>query len=356
MTETQALQFAPELLRLWAAGVLERKGMDPSDAAVVAEVLVDSNLRGVDSHGVLRLPIYVGMIERGQVNPRPNVRVVRETPATLLVECDLSIGHPRSVWAMERAMDKARQVGVGWAHLRNTAHQGALYYYALMAARNDMVGMVLTATGPNVAPFGGSARAIGNSPFSFAAPGGRRPPLCLDVATSVVAYGKVRNAASRGEPIPEGWALDKNGNPTTDPEAVIEGVLLPLGMHKGSGLAIMIEAIAGLVGGSPIIAPALAGGEALPTEMRTPRGVGSALLAMDISVFAELDEYKAQVDEFIDQVKATRKAPGVDEILMPGEPEAIAYAQRSAAGIPLHPNLVRQLQQLGERVELAFPR
>ncbi|PZC48305.1 MAG: Malate/lactate/ureidoglycolate dehydrogenase, LDH2 family [Chloroflexi bacterium] len=355
MVETQELYFAPEPLQQWAAGVLERKGMEPADALVVADVLVHSNLRGVDSHGVLRLPIYVGMIERGQINPRPKVEVVRETPATLLLECDLSIGHPRSVWAMERAIEKARQVGVGWAQLRNTAHQGALYYYSLMAARNDMVGMVLTATGPNVAPFGGSARGIGNSPFSFGAPAGKYPPLCLDVATSIVAYGKVRSAASRGEPIPEGWALDKDGNATVDPEAVVEGVLLPMGMHKGSGMAIMIEAIAGLVGGSPIIAPSLAGGEALPTEMRTPRGVGSVLLAMDIGAFADLAEYKAQTDEFIEQVKATRKAPGVEEILMPGEPEAITERRRTSEGIPLHPNLVRQLQELGQRVELAFP-
>lgn len=353
--ERQAIRVAWQPLQRFTAGVLERWGMPPADAATIAEVLVDANLRGVDTHGVLRLPIYEGMVQRGQLNPRPNVQVLRETPGTMLVDCDLGLGHAISAWAMRQAMRKAQEVGVGWVQLRRINHQGALYYYSRMAALEGMVGLVFTATGPVVTPYGGAARAIGNTPFSFAAPAGIYPPLVLDVATSIVAYGKVRQALNQGTSIPPGWAIDKEGNPTTDPAAVVEGALLPMAGHKGSGLSILMEAMAGILAGTATIAPALTEGEALPTEYRRARGVGSAIVAVNVAAFADPEEYRAEVDQFIARVKGVRRAPGFEEILMPGELEHRTARERQERGVPLHPNLVAQLREMGQRLGVGVP-
>jgi len=191
-------------------------GVPSEDAALEAEVLVWANLRGVDSHGVLRIPWYVEMLGKGEMNARPNIRVERETAATLLIDGDRALGPVVTTLAMRRAIDKARTAGVGWAVIRNTTHQGAMAYYALMAANAGMAGIAIVCSPPNMAPFGARVAAVHNSPISIAVPAGRHRSLCVDMATSVAAGGKLSLARDKGIPLPPGWALDDAGQPTTD--------------------------------------------------------------------------------------------------------------------------------------------
>jgi LDH2 family malate/lactate/ureidoglycolate dehydrogenase len=224
-------------LREFTKGVFIAAGLPSEDAALEAEVLVWANLRGVDSHGVLRIPWYVELIDRGDMNPRPTIRVERETAATVLIDGDRALGPVVTTVAMRRAIEKARTAGIGWAVIRNTTHQGAMAYYALMAVEAGMAGIAIVCSPPNMAPFGARAAGVHNSPISIAVPAGRHRPLCLDMATSVAAGGKLSLARDKGIPLPPGWALDGAGQPTTDAHQA--KILLPFGGPKGSGLAMM---------------------------------------------------------------------------------------------------------------------
>jgi LDH2 family malate/lactate/ureidoglycolate dehydrogenase len=222
-----------ETLKAFTKEVFVRVGMPPEDAETEAEVLVWANLRGVDSHGVLRIPWYVSLVDKGLMNPRPNVVVTKETPAILFIEADCAFGPVVTSFAMKKVMEKAKSVGVGWGLIRNLTHQGAMAYYSLTAAAQDMAGIAVVCSPPNMAPFGAKAAGVHNSPISIAVPAKRRQPLVLDMATSVAAGGKLRLAIDKGVPIPEGWALDKDGAPTTD--ANLAEILLPLAARRGPG-------------------------------------------------------------------------------------------------------------------------
>ncbi|MBC7254779.1 MAG: Ldh family oxidoreductase, partial [Chloroflexi bacterium] len=216
-----------EELEAFATAVFERVGLSPQDAATEAHVLVWANLRGVDSHGVLRIPQYVASVERGGMNPRAEIRIERETPAVLLIEADHAFGPVVTTFAMRRVIAKAAQMGIGWAVIRNTTHQGAMGYYASMAAEEGMAGLALVCNPPNMAPTGAKVAGVHNSPIAIAVPAKRYGALVLDMATSVAAFGKIQLAIDKGVPIPPGWALDKDGNPTTDPQQA--RILLPAG-------------------------------------------------------------------------------------------------------------------------------
>ncbi|MBI2467268.1 MAG: Ldh family oxidoreductase, partial [Candidatus Rokubacteria bacterium] len=200
-----------EALQKFTAEIFTRVGMPPEDAQCEAEVLVWANLRGVDSHGVLRVHWYVELADRGEMNPRPRIQTVKETPATLLIDADRAFGPVVTVQAMRQVMQKAREVGIGWGLIRNVTHQGAMAYYSLLAAREGMAGLALVCSPPNMAPFGARAAGLHNSPITIAVPARRHPPLVLDMATSIAAGGKLRLAIDKGIAIPEGWALDKDG-------------------------------------------------------------------------------------------------------------------------------------------------
>ena len=244
-------------LQEFTKGVFVAAGVPSEDAALEAEVLVWANLRGVDSHGVLRIPWYVDLLAKGDMNARPNIRVERETAATALIDGDHALGPVVTTVAMRRAIDKARTAGIGWAVIRNTTHQGAMAYYALMAAEAGMAGIAIVCSPPNMAPFGARVPGLHNSPISIAVPAGRHRPLCLDMATSVAAGGKLSLARDKGIPLPPGWALDETGAPTTDANRA--KILLPFGGYKGSGLAMMFETLTSLMVGNPLVGPFLSG-------------------------------------------------------------------------------------------------
>ena len=334
-------------LKAFTEQVFASAGLPPADAAIEAEVLVWANLRGVDSHGVLRIPSYLSGIEHGGMNPTPDVRIVKETPAMALIDADWAFGPVVTTDAMRRAISKAREVGVGWVLIRNTTHQGAMGYYTTMAVEQGMVGLATVSNLPNMAPYGASVRGLHNTPISIGAPAGRHESLLLDMATSVAAHGKISLAIDKGIDIPEGWALDREGRVTTSPAAVV--TLLPFGGYKGSDLAMMMEAMTSLMVGNPAIAPKLAGD---PAQARSQN---SFVAAMDIAMFTDLQAYRANVDALIDALKGLPKAEGIDEILVPGEPEARVRQQRLREGIPLPDGTVRNLRAAAETLELTMP-
>ena len=326
--------------------VFEKAGLPPQDAAVEAEVLVWANLRGVDSHGVLRIPWYLRSTEAGDMNPRPNIQTLKETPAVLYLDADRAYGPVVTVLAMQKAIEKARQVGIGWALIRNLTHQGAMAYYAQLAAQQGMAGMAIVCSPPNMAPFGAKAAGLHNSPIALAVPAGRHPPLSLDMATSIVAAGKLEVARDKGVPLGEGWALDAEGNPTTDVERA--SILMPSGGPKGSGLALMFQCLTSLMANNPLVVPVLQGADAVHNQ-------NSVVAAVDIGLFTEVDTFEGQVDALIDELKALPKAEGHDEIFMPGELENRTCEDRQQNGIPLPPGTVQRLREVSQQCGIDLP-
>jgi LDH2 family malate/lactate/ureidoglycolate dehydrogenase len=336
-------------LHRFARDVFVRAGMPERDAAIVADVLVWADLRGVDTHGVSRIPMYLRLIDDGDLNLTPSIKVRTETSAAILVDADRAAGPIAMTTAMNAALRKARDAGVGLGLVRATTHTAALGYYTLTAAQEGMAALALAASTPFMAYHGTRAAGVSTNPISIAVPGGRRGPIVLDMATGVVARGKLVQARKTGQPIPAGWALDRDGNPTTDPQAAL--IPLPLGGPKGSGLSLMIELITSLVVSNPIIAEAL---EETPDGRRHRQN--GLVLAIDVRRFGDPDAFRSEVDRVIAALKALPRAPGVLEILMPGERGGRALAARTRDGIPLPRPIADELRGVAARFGLAsFP-
>lgn len=338
----------PDDLRRFTTDIFEQAGMPREDAEIEADVLVWANLRGVDSHGVLRIPWYVKNIDDGVFNVSPDIEVEKETPATILIEGDNAFGPIVTVFAMNKTIEKAKQVGVCWTIIRNTTHQGAMAYYSLMAAEQGMAGIAVVCSPPNMATFGSKGKGVHNSPIAIAVPAKNRDPLVLDMATSVVAGGKLSLAEDKGESIPLEWSLDPQGNPTTTPS--FDNVLLPFAGPKGSGLALMFATLSNVMVGNPLLEPNIT------RRAPTSRGVqNSFLVAIDIAAFTDIDEYKQNIDDLIAAQKILPKADGFDEVLVPGEPEYRVKAQRSNTGIPLPLGTVDNIRPIAERFGVTMP-
>ncbi len=339
----------PSDLTRFTTEVFERAGMPREHAEIEADVLVWANLRGVDSHGVLRIPWYVKNIDDGVFNLNPNIEIEKETAATILIEGDQAFGPVVTVFAMNKTIEKAREAGVCWTLIRNTTHQGAMAYYSLMATEQDMAGIAVVCSPPNMATFGSKGKGVHNSPIAIAVPAGERNPPVLDMATSVVAGGKLSLAEDKGESIPLDWSLDPQGNPTTTP--TFDNVLLPFAGPKGSGLALMFATLSNIMVANPLLEPNITG------RAPTPRGVqNSFLVAIDIAAFTDVDEYKDNIDRLIAAQKTLPKAEGFEEILVPGEPEYLTQADRSRNGIPLPMGTVDNLLPIAERFGVTMPR
>ena len=339
----------PDDLKRFTTEVFEHAGMPQGDAEIEADVLVWANLRGVDSHGVLRIPWYIQNVDDGVFNVSPKIEVENETAATLLIEGDYAFGPVVTVFAMNKTIEKARDAGVCWSIIRNTTHQGAMAYYSLMAVEHDMAGIAVVCSPPNMAPFGAKGKGVHNSPIAIAVPAKEGDPLVLDMATSVVAGGKLNLAQDKGEPIPLEWSLDPEGNPTTVPS--FDNILLPFAGPKGSGLALMFATLSNIMVGNPLLEPNITG------RAPTARGVqNSFLVALDIGAFTDVEKYKADIDALIAAQKTLPKADGFEDILVPGEPEYRTQAERSRNGIPLPMGTVRNLRAIAERFRVRMPR
>lgn len=340
--EAAAATTPADTLGRFARDVFVRAGMSDADAAVVADVLVWADLRGVDSHGVARIPMYLRLIDDGDLNLTPSIGIRTETVASVLFEADRAAGPVAMTMAMGAAVRKARDAGVGLALVRATTHTAALGYYTLMAAREGMAAMALAASGPFMAYHGTRAAGVSTNPISIAVPGGKRGPVVLDMATGVVARGKLVHARKTGQPIPAGWALDRNGHPTTDPREAL--IPLPLSGPKGSGLSLMIELITSLLVANPIISGALEGS----ADGGRHRQNGLAL-AIDVGRFSDPDAFRSEVDRLVAALKALPRVPGVVEVLMPGERGSRTLAERRREGIPLPRAIVEELRGVADR-------
>ena len=342
-----AVLVGHQALKVLVARIFERLGVAPEDARIAADVLVLADLRGVESHGVQNYMkmIYVPGLTEGTINPRPNVRVVRETPATALVDGDRGLGHVVAYRAMELAIRKAGEVGVGFVTVTNSTHFGMAGYYAMMALQHDMVGIAMTNAPPRVLPTFGREVMLGTNPIAVAAPCGRERPFVFDAATSTVAAGKVYVAQRLGVPIPLGWATDEAGNPTGDAaEAARHLKLLPLGgtreqgSHKGYALALVVDILCGVLSGAGFSA-----------ALQRPVA-GHFFGALDVAAFRPVEEFKAMMDAMVRALHDTPPAPGHAGVLVPGDPEEETMAHRLREGIPLHRPVVEYLRSLAREL------
>jgi LDH2 family malate/lactate/ureidoglycolate dehydrogenase len=323
-------RVSPERLKRVVGAIFERCGMSVDDAALLTETLVHSDLRGVHSHGVLRVPDYVKKPTREGVDPRGRPRIVSERGGAIVVDGGNAMGQIGGTFAMTRAIEKAREMGLAFAAVRGSNHCGAMDWYTLMAARAGMIGLAATNAIPTMAPWGGVEKIVGINPLSIAMPAARHPAFVLDFAFGATAHGKIRVYHQKGSAIPEGWAFDAEGRPTTDAAVALSGLIQPIGQHKGVGLGMAIGMLSSLLSGA-----------AYGTELGNmadgpkPGEDGHFFAAIDISAFQEPDRFKARVDRIIDEVHDSCRRDGVERLLVPGEIEADFETDYGRAGILL---------------------
>lgn len=324
--------------------LLERAGASGEEASITAEVLAEGDLRGLSSHGLLRLPYILRALERGTIVAKANVRVVRETPATALIDGGHGLGHYVAARAMKLAIEKSKRFGVGAVGVYNSNHFGIAGYYAELAMREQLIGIVTTTTDALVHPWGGVEPLLGTNALAIGIPSD--PPVLLDMAMSVAARGKLVEAMKRGERIPEGWAIDREGRPTTDPAEGLRGALSPFGGVKGYALAFVLELLAG-----PLVRAGV--GREVKGTLEPIEGFctkGDFMLAIDPTAFVPLEEFRARVKNFVEEVKSSKKAPGVEEIMVPGEPERRIRELRLKEGIPIPDEIWSELWSMARRL------
>jgi LDH2 family malate/lactate/ureidoglycolate dehydrogenase len=353
--------FPAEYLRDFTAHVFVHQGVPAADAIQAADVLSKADLRGIDSHGVARLRTYVDMFSIGRINPKPNIRIVREKKSIATVDGDSGLGLVVGPRANEIAMEKAAQYGSGWVSVCNTNHYGIASYYSLKALERDMIGWSMTNSSRIVVPLWGAERRLGTNPIAIAFPGKKNPPIVIDMATSVVAFGKVEMAERAGVPIPEGWMINENGEGSTNPADVYQGGLLPLGStrelggHKGYCLSAMVDILTCVLSGANWgpFAPPFALFEETPTES-VGKGIGHFFGAMEIDGFEDVDIFKKRIDHWIEVFRNTKPARGHQAVLIPGDPEHEAEQFRSRHGVPVIEAVVNDLKEVSAMTGIPF--
>jgi LDH2 family malate/lactate/ureidoglycolate dehydrogenase len=347
---TEPITVHADQVRAFCQAVFERTGLPAGDAFLVADALVDADLRGVSTHGLVRFPIYVSRVRTGLVTARPAIREVRAKGAAVVIDADGAFGQVAGAEGMRRAVALAREYAVGLCAIRNGSHLGALAYIAAMAVPQQMIGLTLTITNPVIAPWGGVAPKLGNNPLAVAVPAGSRPPVIFDMACSQVARGNLILASKQGRRIPPTWALDHRGQPTEDPDAGLKGSLMPVGAHKGSGLALVVGILGGLLAGSPFGA-----GLGDIFDMTRPQRLGHLVMAIDIGAFNPLPAFEAAMDAMIDDLKSTPRAEGVEEIWMPGEMERRKREERLRTGFPVSRVVLDETRAAGAECGVPWP-
>lgn len=347
----QFRRLAPTVLHKAGCALFEAMGVPPADAALTTDVFVDADLRGEESHGFRLLLIHLERLKTGVIRPEPKVTVLRDKGAVAHWDAHHSLGQVVGARAMELAISKARDFGIGAVSVRANNSITSVKYYPLMAARAGMIGMAYSNSHPMMPPEGGMTRKIGNNPMSWAAPAGTERPFVLDMACSMVARERVRQAAAEGQPIPLGWALDRSGNPTTDAdEAVASGVQLPFGGYKAFGLSMAHE----------ILTSVLSGG-----DFATGKGSGHRpydnffnashyFQAIDISFFSDADEFRHRVDRMIREVRSSERRPGVEHIYSPGDRGFLEMEKRREQGVPMHPGVLEGIERWSRELGVAI--
>jgi LDH2 family malate/lactate/ureidoglycolate dehydrogenase len=344
-TRVQASQLATFIAHAFVAA-----GLPAEDAQTLAELMVEADLRGSDTHGVIRLPLYVRRIRAGGVNAKPNIRVVTDRPSAALIDGDNGMGHLVMRRAADLAIEKAKTTGIGWVGARMSNHAGPAALYVTMPLKHDMVGLYFAVGSNNhLPPWGGSESLLGTNPMAVAVPALDEPPIVLDMAPTVAAYGKVRLKAQRGEQMPVGWMIDREGKPLTDPKRADEGQLLPIGDYKGYGLSLIIGLLAGALNRAAL------GRDVIDFVKETGKATntGQAIAALAVETFMPAGEFKRAVDQVIRDIRNSRRLPGVERIWLPGEQSHAKLLDRRAHGVPMPKSLRDSLDTVARDLAIA---
>jgi L-2-hydroxycarboxylate dehydrogenase (NAD+) len=352
MPNPETLRRVPaHALGAFMADALSCCGLPKPDAAIVAGAMLDADLSGSDAHGIFRLAGYVRTLKQGHINPRANIRVIERAPATALVDGDNGMGHLVMTQVAKLAVEIARESGLAWVGARRSNHAGAASTYAAIPLAHGMVGIYSAVSGSNfMAPWGGAEPLLGTNPIAVAIPAGEEAPVVLDIATSVASNGAIRAYALEGKPMPEGWVINRqDGSPITDGRKLSEGMFVPIGGYKGSGLALVLGLLAG-----PLNRAAFGRDiREINTEQARETNTGQFVIALDIARFLPPAAFAAEVDRHVRDLAASRRLPGVDEIRIPGQGREARRADRQQNGIPLSPTLIKQLDDLAASLAIA---
>lgn len=343
-------RFSGEAIADFIHRVLTAAGMRDGDARSIADLMAEGDVNGADGHGVFRLPMYIKRIKAGGLNLAPNIRVEREKSGMALVDGDNAQGHLVMKYCAELAIKKAKESGVAWVGCHHSNHAGPASLYAKMPMPHDMIGLyVATGNANHLPPWGGTELLLSTNPIAIAVPAMEEPPVVLDMATTVAAYGKVKTALQRGETMPEGWMIDREGKPLTDPAKANDGFLLPIGGPKGYGLSLMFGLLSGLLNG------AACGSDVVDfnADFTTVTNTGQFIVAIDIAAFSDVDGFKRGVDGVIRAMKASPKLPGYDEILLPGEQSHRKRLEREENGVPIPDQLYDALAKTADEMGVA---
>ena len=349
-------------LRQFANDIFTKIGCPASDAALAADVLLNADLRGIDSHGLARLSGYVRLWEAKRVNSKPAIKLTHETPSTGVVDGDQGLGLVVGPHAMKIAIEKARTCGTGWVAVRNSNHFGIAGHHAMMALEHDMIGIAMTNASPLVAPTFSVERLLGTNPICVAIPAGEQPAFVADFATTTAANGKLELLQRKNKDAPLGWIQKKNGDPSTNPHELKEGgALIPLGSdrdhgsHKGFCLGAWVDIFSAVLSGAnygPWVPPFVS--FLAPPSDPVGAGIGHFFGAMRVDAFRPADEFKKHMDQWITRFRSAKTIDGGPAVVIPGDPERISYAERKAAGIPLHNSVEEELKKLGDKFQLMF--
>jgi ureidoglycolate dehydrogenase (NAD+) len=341
------IHIAPDKLSEFTAAIFRAHGMTADDAATVADVLVWANLRGVDSHGVTRIPSYLNHIRTGDLDPRarPSPRVL--TSASFIQDCAYCAGPVAMMAAAATALEMATTSGICMGLVSETTHTGAIGRYAEWLAEREVAAIVFVGGPPLMAYHGARSASLSTAPLAIAVPSSEGKPILLDMASSVVASGRIRELAAAGKPIPEGWALDHDGNPTTD--ATKATTVLPLGGPKGSGLSLLFECLAGIMAGTPVLTMLAHG------RSSRRRAQNAAVIAINIKTFRPLDEFRRDIAALAQQIRALPRRQGYDHLLLPGERGGRNAKERLRTGIPIDDKVWRKLCDIAVSVSIRAP-
>ena len=350
-TQSETIRRIPAAtLRAFLTDALRACGLPEADAAIAAGAMLEADLTGSDAHGVFRLAGYVRQLKRGAFNPRANITVLERGPATALIDGDRGMGHVVMTYAANLAVELARQSGIGWVGARRSNHAGAGAIYAAIPLAHGMVGIYGAASSVNhMAPWGGTEALLGTNPIAVAIPAGNEAPVVLDIATSVASNGAIRSYAAEGRPLPEGWVISReDGKPITDGRRLAEGMFVPIGTYKGSGLAIVL----GLLGGPLNRAAFGRDVKDVNAEQVRETNTGHFVIALDVARFVAPDVFAAEVNRHVRDLASSKKLPGVDDIRIPGQGRLERRTDRQKNGVPLAPSLLKQLDEVARSLKI----
>jgi hypothetical protein len=338
-----------QALQQFITRAMQALGLPDDDAATVGRLMAQADLQGSDGHGVIRLPQYARRILAGGVNTRPNIRVAQERAATALIDGDNGMGHLVMQRATEMAIAKARTCGMAWVGSQFSNHAGPASLYARMPLAHDMIGLYFAVGNANhLPPWGGLDMLLSTNPIAVAVPALHEAPIVLDMATTVAAYGKVKAKAQRGEMMPEGWMMDRQGQPLLDPKRSEEGFLMPIGGYKGYGLSLVVGLLAGTLNGAAM------GKDVIDFnhDDHSVTNTGQAIAVIDPAAFGDVQDFKARVDELIRDIRNSQRMPGVDRIWLPGEQSEAKRLAHQRDGIALAPALMQQLDKVAAQLQV----